>query len=34
MKETKGKKKLKPVKTNVSAPSIKGLTPPPKPKGK
>lgn len=34
MKESKGKLKIKAPKTNVAQPSIKGLTPPPKPKGK
>ena len=30
MKESKGKKKIKPQKTNVAQPSLKGLTPPSK----
>jgi hypothetical protein len=29
MKESKGKKKIKPSKTNVAQPSLKGLTPAP-----
>jgi hypothetical protein len=34
MKESKGKKKIKPPKTNVSKPSLKGLIATPKPASK
>jgi len=34
MKESKGRKKIKPPKTNASKPSLKGLTATPKPESK
>jgi hypothetical protein len=34
MKESKGKKKIKPPKTNASKPSLKGLASTPKPASK